>query len=161
MDDDPDFMKDVLGQRMKNMIKDEVRLSVEPHCITLQELYLFYIDLALIYDISIKLQCGIARDVGIVDCYRYYDGQPYNEAYPVIVEFKARREKEQLLWRSKDKLRKIDIIVTDDIALRQKMSEDENYDPRQTTPKAIIPESPKKKQKYKPSVEEELFGDFF
>ena len=111
--------------------------------------------------ISIELQCGIARDVGIVDCYRYYDGQPYNEAYPVIVEFKARREKEQLLWRSKDKLRKIDIIVTDDIALRQKMSEDENYDPRQTTPKAMIPESPKKKQKYKPSVEEELFGDFF
>ena len=24
MDDDPDFIKDVIGQRMRNMIKDEV-----------------------------------------------------------------------------------------------------------------------------------------
>ena len=29
MDDDPDFMKDVLGQRMKNMIKDEVFLNID------------------------------------------------------------------------------------------------------------------------------------
>ena len=54
---------------------------------------------------------GIARDVGIVDIYRYYDGAPYNGAYPIVVELKQRREKEQLLWRSKDRLRKIGIIV--------------------------------------------------
>ena len=35
MDDDPDFMKDVLGQRMKNMIKDEVFLNVDNRYTTL------------------------------------------------------------------------------------------------------------------------------
>ena len=35
MDDDPDFMKDVLGQRMKNMIKEEVNLIVKTYHITL------------------------------------------------------------------------------------------------------------------------------
>ena len=95
--------------------------------------------------------------MGIVDCYRYYEGAPYRGAYPIIVEFKARREKEQLLWRSKDKLRKINVVVTDDIALRQKQNEDENFDPRHSSnsnekfPKKEVP----------PSVEEELFGDFF
>ena len=104
-----------------------------------------------------RLQLGIARDVGIIDCYRYYDGAPYNGAYPVIVQFKSRKEKEQLLWRSKDKLRKVNIVVTDDISLRQKM-EDENFDPRQTSKKPI-PTSPQKKQKK--TAEEALFGDFF
>ena len=41
MDDDPDFMRDVLEQRMKNMIKDEVSLNVKPHHITLSNNYTF------------------------------------------------------------------------------------------------------------------------
>ena len=106
-----------------------------------------------------QFQLGIARDVGIIDCYRYYDGAPYNGAYPVIVQFKSRKEKEQLLWRSKDKLRKIDIVVTDDISLRQKQLDDENYDPRSTSNKKPLPTSPQKKQMK--TVEESLFGDFF
>ena len=106
-----------------------------------------------------QFQLGIARDVGIIDCYRYYDGAPYNGAYPVIVQFKSRKEKEQLLWRSKDKLRKINIVVTDDISLRQKQMEDENYDPRSTSNKKPLPTSPQKKQMK--TVEESLFGDFF
>ena len=28
MDDDPDFIKDVIGQRMRNMIKDEVKTLI-------------------------------------------------------------------------------------------------------------------------------------
>ena len=105
-----------------------------------------------------QFQLGIARDVGIIDCYRYYDGAPYNGAYPVIVQFKSRKEKEQLLWRSKDKLRKINIVVTDDISLRQKQLEDENFDPRKCNKKPI-PNPPQKKQMN--TVEESLFGDFF
>ena len=49
---------------------------------------------------------GITRDVGIIDCYRYLEGAQYKDAFPIVVTFKARREKEQMLWRSKDKLRK-------------------------------------------------------
>jgi hypothetical protein len=41
-------------------------------------------------------------------------GVPLRGAYPVIVTFKARREKEQILWRAKEKLRKKDIFVTED-----------------------------------------------
>ena len=89
-----------------------------------------------------------------------------------MVQFKARREKEQLLWRSKDKLRKINVIVTDDISLRQKIkADDAEIDPQITTTllsrqqnlndKKSIPISPKKKQKSKPSAEELLFADFF
>ena len=54
-------------------------------------------------------------------------------------------------------MRKINVVVTDDIALRQKQNEDENFDPRHSSnsnekfPKKEVP----------PSVEEELFGDFF
>ena len=66
-----------------------------------------------------------------------------------------------MLWRSKDKLRKINIVVTDDIALRQKRSEDENFDPRQSSDASTYHSSPKKKQNSKPSAEEALFGDFF
>ena len=51
-------------------------------------------------------QMGITRDVGIIDCYRYYEGAQYKDSFPIVVTFKARREKEQMLWRSKDKLRK-------------------------------------------------------
>ena len=65
------------------------------------------------------------------------------------------------MWRSKDKLRKINIVVTDDIALRQKQIEDESFDPRQTNKKSSMATSPKKKQHTPPSAEEELFGEFF
>lgn len=88
-------------------------------------------------------------------------GNPWRGAYPVIVQFKARREKEQLLWRSKDKLRKIDIVVTDDIALRQK--EEWIYEDGEENPSSKPPNtaSPKKKPKSKSTAEEALFGDFF
>ena len=103
------------------------------------------------------MQIGIARDVGIVDCYRYYDGAQYRGAFPIIVEFKQRREKEQLLWRSKDKLRKINVVVTDDVSLRQKQTDEE--DTRQSSNKKTNTASPKKKQKEKPSPQKALFGD--
>ena len=35
-------------------------------------------------------------------------------ALPVVVQFKARREKEQIMWRAKEKLRDTDIVVTED-----------------------------------------------
>ena len=58
------------------------------------------------------------RDVGIIDCYRHKLGVRLGNAYPVIVTFKARREKEQILWRAKDKLRKKAIYVTEDSQAR-------------------------------------------
>ena len=54
-------------------------------------------------------------------------------------------------------MRKINIVVTDDIALRQKRNEDEHFDPRQSSDASTYYSSPKKKQ----SAEEALFGDFF
>ena len=62
-------------------------------------------------------QVGISRDVGVLDCYRYKQGVPLRGAYPVIVTYKARREKEQILWRAKEKLRKKDIYVTEVLKL--------------------------------------------
>ena len=56
--------------------------------------------------------------MGILDCYRFKQGVPLRGAYPVIVTFKARREKEQILWRAKDKLRKKEIFVTEDSQAR-------------------------------------------
>ena len=56
--------------------------------------------------------------MGILDCYRFKQGVPLRGAYPVIVTFKARREKEQILWRAKDKLRKKNIFVTEDSQAR-------------------------------------------
>ena len=105
--------------------------------------------------------------------------------YPIVVQFKARREKEQLLWRSKDRLRKINVIVTDDIALRQKggntandSSDSSPFDqpcppPRQQlqeeTPSSSSirkntsnsPTKKKKSVKKEMSIEHLLFGDFF
>ena len=105
--------------------------------------------------------------------------------YPIVVQFKARREKEQLLWRSKDRLRRINVIVTDDIALRQKggnAANDSNdsspFDqpcppPRQQLQEeapssssmrkntSTSPAKKKKSMKKEMSVEHSLFGDFF
>ena len=89
------------------------------------------------------------------------NGAQWRGAYPVVVEFKARREKEQLLWRSKDRLRKIDIVVTDDISFRQKEEWINQAGEEPSSVKPQNPVSPKKKKKSKPTVEEELFGDFF
>ena len=57
MDDDPDFMKDVLGQRMKNMIKDEVFLNIDNRY-TIISSHDFQIDLTLIHDIY-QLNCSV------------------------------------------------------------------------------------------------------
>ena len=54
------------------------------------------------------------RDVGILDVYRHKEGAALRGAKPVIVQFKARREKEQIMWRAKEKLRDTDIVVTED-----------------------------------------------
>ena len=116
------------------------------------------------------IQCEIARDIGILDCYRYYNGVPYRGAFPIIVQFKARREKEQLLWRSKDRLRKINIVVTDDIALRQNIKIESPvfqdvsaYQLRkdQISDKKMNPSSSKKKQKEGLFAAQSLFGDLF
>ena len=58
MDDDPDFMKDVLGQRMKNMIKDEVRLNVEPRYMTLSN-YLFFIRIYIYLCVMCQSNCSV------------------------------------------------------------------------------------------------------
>ena len=58
MDDDPDFMKDVLGQRMKNMIKDEVRLNDKLRYITLSNNYI-YLLLEYIYTYVCQLNCSV------------------------------------------------------------------------------------------------------
>ena len=106
-------------------------------------------------------QVGISRDVGIVDCYRYYNGAPYKGAFPIIVEFKQRREKEQILWRSKDRLKKLDIVVTDDTTSRtmerqqEEVHEDKKGGSKKTT------HSPKKKAKAPLSPEKALFEEFF
>lgn len=89
------------------------------------------------------------------------------------------------MWRSKDRLRKINVIVTDDIALRQKGGNNV-HDKEQASPfdqpcppprqqqqpatsssnsnKKILNLSPSKKMKQKRtevSAEQSLFGDFF
>ena len=77
------------------------------------------------------------------------------------MQFKARREKEQLLWRSKDRLRKIDVVVTDDISFRTKEEWMNSDNEEQSNLKPQNPVSPKKKSNPKPTAEEALFGDFF
>lgn len=52
--------------------------------------------------------------MGIIDVYRHMEGAPLRGAYPVVVQFKARREKEQIMWRAKEKLRNSEIVVTED-----------------------------------------------
>ena len=101
---------------------------------------------------------GIARDVGIIDCYRYYNGNPYRNAYPIVVQFKARREKEQILWRSKDKLRKQNIIVTDDSTSRM---EQEKAGKMQLSPSKAAAAKTKPKQVPEIPPEQALFADFF
>ena len=71
----------------------------------------------MIYN-SIALQCELQRDVGIIDVYRHKEGAPLRGAFPVVVQFKARREKEHIMWRAKEKLRNSDIVVTEDSQTR-------------------------------------------
>ncbi len=42
------------------------------------------------------------------------DGPRVGKAAPVVITFKNRKDKEQLMWRCKDKLRKAGILVTED-----------------------------------------------
>ena len=69
------------------------------------------------------------------------------------------------MWRSKDRLRKINIVVTDDIALRQNIRIQSpgfhQLHKDQISDKKMNPSSPKKKQKEEISAEQSLFGDFF
>ena len=104
--------------------------------------------------ISCFFQCQVQRDVGIIDVYRHYEGAPLNGAHPVIVQFKARREKEQIMWRAKEKLRNTDIVVTEDSQQRllelmkkevEKMKKEGLKSPKKVpdSPKKV-PDSPKK-----------------
>ena len=38
----------------------------------------------------LKFQCGLLRDVGIIDVYRHMDGAPLRGAFPVVVQFKVK-----------------------------------------------------------------------
>ena len=52
-------------------------------------------------------------------------------------------------------------MVTDDISFRQKEEWINQAGEEQSSVKPQNPVSPKKQKKSKPTVEEELFGDFF
>ena len=54
------------------------------------------------------------RDIPLLKVFRYVDGPRIENAAPVIVTFKNRKDKEQLIWRCKEKLRKAGILVTED-----------------------------------------------
>ena len=86
--------------------------------------------------------------------YRHVDGAPLNGAFPVVVQFKARREKEQIMWRAKEKLRETEIVVTEDSQHRllelmrqevEKIKKEGLKSPKK------IPSSPNKVQKCPPS----------
>ena len=90
--------------------------------------------------------------MGIIDVYRHKEGAPLRGAYPVVVQFKARREKEHVMWRAKEKLRDSDIVVTEDQTTRllelmkieaEKMKKAEEERRKPTSPKKV-PNSPKK-----------------
>jgi hypothetical protein len=62
----------------------------------------------------VLFQLGMIRDIPLLKVCRYNDGPRVGEATPVVITFKNRKDKEQLMWRCKDKLRKVGIMVTED-----------------------------------------------
>ena len=93
--------------------------------------------------------------MGIIDVYRHKEGAPLRGAFPVVVQFKARREKEHVMWRAKEKLRDSDLVVTEDSQSRlldlmkieaQKIrkAEEEKRNPKSPKKAPLVPSSPKK-----------------
>ena len=105
--------------------------------------------------------------MGIIDVYRHKEGAPLRGAFPVVVQFKARREKEHVMWRAKEKLRDTDLVVTEDSQTRLldlmkieaekiRKAEEERRNPKSpkkvpnsprkvpNSPRKFVPPSPKK-----------------
>ena len=59
------------------------------------------------------------RDIPLLNVFRYTDGPRIGNAAPVVVTFKNRKDKEQLIWRCKEKLKKAGIMVTEDSQVRR------------------------------------------
>ena len=79
----------------------------------------------------------------------------------MVVQFKARREKEQIMWRAKEKLRETEIVVTEDSQHRllelmrqevEKIKKEGLKSPKKSPNKVQkCPPSPNKVQKCPPS----------
>ena len=62
------------------------------------------------------------RDIPLLKVFRYVDGPRVGNAAPVVVTFKNRKDKEQLIWRCKEKLKKAGILVTEDSQVQKAKS---------------------------------------
>ena len=102
-----DFKQDVLELRVKNLLKTEV-------CIACIKTFLLFI-----VEGNGLLQVGMIRDIPLLKVFRYTDGPRIGNATPVVVTFKNRKDKEQLIWRCKEKLKKAGIMVTEDSQVRR------------------------------------------
>lgn len=60
----------------------------------------------------------MARDFPLNDVYRLNDGPRLRGIPPVVVSFVSRKDKEHVMWRAKEKLRKLGIFATEDSATR-------------------------------------------
>merc|ERR1719362_1228425 len=98
----------------------------------------------------IREECELMRDVGIVDVYRHMEGAPLRGAFPVVVQFKARREKEQIMWRCKENLRDSEIVVTEDSQSRLMalMNAEAEKIKKEESLKRTASLSPKKKERW-------------
>ncbi|TRY67395.1 hypothetical protein TCAL_02283 [Tigriopus californicus] len=67
-----------------------------------------------------KDELGMIREIPLVDVFRYTEGPRINNAAPIIVSFKNRKDKEQLMWRCKDKMKSLGLLVTEDSTARLK-----------------------------------------
>ena len=101
-----DFKQDVLELRVKNLLKTEV-------CIACIKTFLLFVEG------NGLLQVGMIRDIPLLKVFRYTDGPRIGNATPVVVTFKNRKDKEQLIWRCKEKLKKAGIMVTEDSQVRR------------------------------------------
>jgi len=75
MADDPDFKRDVLEQRIRKIIKEEVS---EDKSIATQMSWEY------------PFQAGMIREVPLLDVYRYEEGPKVKDSPPVVVSFKYR-----------------------------------------------------------------------
>ena len=77
------------------------------------------------------MQVGMIRDIPLLKVFRYTDGPRIGNATPVVVTFKNRKDKEQLIWRCKEKLKKAGIMVTEDSQVRRAKERKEGRLPRE------------------------------
>ena len=100
---------------------------------------------------------GLIREVPITDVFRYHDGPRIKGAPPVIVSFKNRKDKEQIMWRCKDKLRKAGILVTEDSAARLKRAKERR---RAAALKAEEDDDEEQERRHEQELRKELDLDF-